>query len=1144
MASQDSKNNFALMRDKILSQGGKEYLRSVDEFVDAPEFEEFVKREYPVHSEDWDNVVSRRSFVKLMGGTLALAGLSGCVIQPAEKIVPYVRPEEDLLPGKPLFFATAMSLGGVATGLLAKSYDGRPVKLEGNPQHPGSLGATDIYAQAALLDMYDPDRSQEVKFRGSPKTWQNFMTTLRSSVEENRVDGGAGIRFLTPTVTSPTLLAQFKQVASELPNARWVSYEPVNSDNAMNGARMALGSPVQTIYKFDLADRILSLDKDIFSDFNVRYKKDYAKKKNHRTEGKENREINRLYTVETTMTLTGAKADHRLAVKPSQMPEVAKAIAAALGVGGATSTYTENAQWIAAMAKDLQAFRGKSIVVAGDNQPPIVHALAHAMNGALGNVGQTVVYADPFTPSEKSQIDQLRELITDIDGGRVKMLVVMGGNPVYNTPVDLKLNAERMNKIPLRVHLGTHFDETAELCHWHVAEKHFLESWSDARAYDGTATIIQPLIAPLYDSHSAHELVQLFFRENFDQKDYDIVRAYWQTQNINVTTAAPTAAAATAGTITGGSHTAPANASPAAAPAPATQSANANTASAQTRPPSTTSNSAAPATSSSAPAGQTSPNGTAQASRPAGGATPASFEEKWRKIVHDGFVPNTAATTKSMSANAGFLSQPQQPAASSGPIEIAILPDPRGYDGRFTNNGWLQELPNPLTKVTWENVALISPNTAKRLGINQQNDDDQLSGAGAERPASFINSHGSNLHCDLVTLSYQGGNVSAPVAMWIAPGQPDDVVTVYMGYGRTRAGRVGTGLGYNAFEVMRSDAMTFGTGNITRTGDQTDVASTQIHFNMQGRDILRVWDTNNFEAELEHAEEENEDFYPLSMYKTAADEYQKQYDTYHRWGMSIDLNSCVGCNACVLACQSENNIPVVGKEQVGRSREMHWMRIDAYYTGDDLSNPEGPHFQPVLCQQCEQAPCEVVCPVTATVHSAEGLNDMVYNRCVGTRYCSNNCPYKVRRFNFMLYQDWDTPQYKLMRNPEVSIRSRGVMEKCTYCTQRISAARIEAEKDGRPIGDGEVVTACQAVCPTDAIVFGNMNDRESEVYKTKRDPRNYRLLNELNTQPRTTYMAELKNQNPEMPDYRPSNVKAAHKDKTGGEATKPEPTGH
>jgi MoCo/4Fe-4S cofactor protein with predicted Tat translocation signal len=1104
MPSQDSKINFALMRDKILSQSGKDYWRSVDEFVDAPEFEEFVKREYPVHSENWD-AVSRRTFVKLMGGTLALAGLSGCVIQPPEKIVPYVRPEQDMLPGKPMFFATAMTLGGIATGLLAKSFDGRPVKLEGNPEHPGSLGATDALVQASLLDMYDPDRSQDISFRGSPTTWPNFMTSLRSAVEENRVDGGAGVRFLTRTVTSPTLLAQFRQVASEMPNARWYQYEPINNDNAIVGARMAFGSPVQTIYKYDLADRILTLDKDIFSDFNVRYMKDYAKRKNLRGE---NKAINRLYAIETTMTLTGAKADHRIAVKPSQMAEIAKAVAAALGVSGASSTYTENAQWIAAMAKDLQAHRGRSIVVPGNHQPPVVHALAHAMNAALGNVGQTVIYADPFTPSEKTQIEQLRELMADIDSGRVKMLVILGGNPVYDTPADLKLTFERVNNnVPLRIHVGTHFDETAEVCHWHIPEKHYLESWSDTRAYDGTVSIIQPLVQPLYDGHSIHEVVQLFFRENFDQKDYDIVRAYWQTQSIN--TSAPAAMTATASS---------------SSPNVGTGTHGATTAQTETH-----------GATNSQPRPATSPAARAAAPQTPRAATPArSFEDNWRKIVHDGVVPNSAGTTKSMSVNAAFMSQPSTPTASNGSLEISILPDPCVYDGRFTNNGWLQELPNPLTKITWENVALVSPNTARRLGFNRGNDEREHSGG--ERPTSFINSKGTNMFSDLATLRYQGADMKKPVPVWIAPGQPDDVVTIYMGYGRTRAGRIGTGLGYDAFEVMRSDAMNFGTGSLSGTGSQTTIASTQIHFNMEGRDILRVWDANNLENEIQHAKSKDKNFYEESMYATAAEHYQEIYERHNKWGMSIDLNSCVGCNACVLACQSENNIPVVGKEQVERSREMHWLRIDAYFAGDDMSNPDGPHFQPVLCMQCEQAPCEVVCPVTATVHNAEGLNDMVYNRCVGTRYCSNNCPYKVRRFNFLLYQDWDTPQYKLMRNPEVTVRSRGVMEKCTYCTQRISAARIEAQKDDRPITDGEVVTACQAACPTDAIVFGDMNDKHSQVATIKRDPRNYNLLNELNTQPRTTYMPELKNQNPEMPDYK-APKKNAHTPKVEGATT-------
>ena len=1124
MPSPEQKQNFSLLRDRILSQNGKEYWRSLEEYSDTPEFKEFVSREYPHEIEEWDNSLSRRNFVKVMGASLALAGLTGCVIQPPEKIVPYVRPQEGLLPGKANFFATSMVLGGVATGLLAKSYEGRPVKVEGNPEHPGSRGATDVLAQASLLDMYDPDRSQEIMYRGEPKAWAGFMTELRTAVDANRVDGGAGIRFLTETVTSPTLIDQFNRLKAELPNMKWVQYEPVNADNAMAGAKMAFGSPVQTIYKFDKAERILSLDADIFSGFNVAYIKDFAKGRNKAAghegaeHGGEGGQMNRLYAIETTMTLTGAKADHRLAVKPSQMAEIAKAVAKAVGVAGANSTYTENAAWIAAMAKDLLANKGKAVVVPGDNQPPIVHAIAHAINGALGAVGQTVVYAEPFSPnSDRTQVEQLRELAADIDAGRVKMLVILGGNPVYNTPADLKFNFERLNKVGLRIHLGLHQDETAELCHWHVHQKHYLETWSDARAYDGTAGIIQPLIAPLYDGKSAHEVVQVFFKENFDKKDLDIVKEYWQRTNI--TAAAPVKAEA---------KTAEAHSAPAAAHS-ATATDHAAEPKAEVKPVAA----ATPAAANTAPKAAATP---VAAAAPAATAA-RNFEDNWRKAVHDGVVPNTAATPRSVSVNPAFLSQPETKTTGSGSIEFSILPDPCVYDGRFANNGWLQELPNPLNKVTWDNVALVSPATAKKLGVNQAADLEEFSGG--SQGASFINTRGGNQNSDLVTIKYQGADIKEPVPMWITPGQPDDVITLFMGYGRTKAGKVGSGLGYNTFDVRRSDAMNYGFGEVTKTGAGASIASTQIHFNMEGRDLLRTWDLNHLEEHVEAGHQHDE--YDKSMYPY--EQHQATYNVNTKWGMSIDLNSCVGCNACVIACQSENNIPVVGKEQVERSREMHWMRVDAYYTGD-INNPDGPDFQPLLCQQCEQAPCEVVCPVHATVHSAEGLNDMVYNRCVGTRYCSNNCPYKVRRFNFLLYQDWNTPQYKLMRNPEVTIRSRGVMEKCTYCTQRISIARIEAEKDGRKIRDGEVVTACQAVCPTDAIKFGDIADPNSQVAKAKKDHRNYNLLNELNTQPRTTYLAGLKNYNTEMPDYKAPVFKAKKKSEGEKKAEGAKPEAH
>lgn len=1121
MSSPASKTNFASLRDKILSQNGKEYWRSLEEHADTPEFRKMISEEYPHEIEEWDNSLSRRNFVKVMGASLALAGLSGCVIQPPEKIVPYVRPVEGMLPGKANFFATAMSLGGVATGLLAKSFEGRPVKIEGNPDHPGSRGSTDVLAQASILGMYDPDRSQEITFRGNPKTWESFMSEVRAAIEQNRADGGAGVRFLTETITSPTLIDQFNKIKTELPNSKWVQYEPINQDNALAGAKLAFGSPVQTVYKFEKAERILTLDADIFSGFNVAYIKDFAA---GRAFSEEKKEINRLYSVETTISLTGAKADHRIAVKPSQFVEVAKAIAKAIGVAGATSSYTENAEWIAAMAKDLVAHKGKSLVVAGDNQSPVVHALAHAMNAALGNAGETVVYIDPLAPNtDKSQIDQLRELIADIDAGKVKMLVILGGNPVYNTPSDLKLNAERMKKAGTTIHLGQHFDETAEHCYWHVGEKHFLESWSDARAFDGTASIVQPLIAPLYDGKNAHEVVQLFFKENFDKKDHDIVKEFWQKTDIKpaAVVAAKTEGKTEAPKAEGAKEEPKAEAKTEAKPETHSETIKVAEPAKKEAPK------------AAEPAAKEVPKPAAVAAAvPA--TAPKNFEDNWRKAVHDGVIPNTASAPKAVTATTTFLSQPEAKPAGSGTVEISILPDPSIYDGRFANNGWLQELANPLNKVTWENVALVSPRTAAKLGVNTKNDPREF--AGGAQGTSFINTKGGNSFSDMVTIKFQGAEIKDGVPMWVAPGQPDDVITIFMGYGRTRAGKIGTGIGYNVFDVRRSDAMSFGFGDITKRGEQANVASTQIHFNMEGRDLLRIWDIEEFEKDPTIGHQHDE--YPKSMYPY--EQHQAVYDKNYKWGMSIDINSCVGCNACVLACQSENNIPVVGKEQVSRSREMNWLRVDAYYSGDDVNNIDGPHFQPVLCQQCEQAPCEVVCPVHATVHSAEGLNDMVYNRCVGTRYCSNNCPYKVRRFNFLLYQDWNTPQYKLMRNPEVSIRSRGVMEKCTYCTQRISAARIEAEKDGRKVRDGEVVTACQSACPTGAIVFGDLHDPESKVSKAKKDHRDYILLNELNTQPRTTYRAGLKNQNKEMPDYKapaPKKHEAAPKaeTKTGGE---------
>jgi MoCo/4Fe-4S cofactor protein with predicted Tat translocation signal len=1067
--SDDRHINFKLMRHYVLDQQndgnpppteggshdsafqGKTYWRSLEELADAPEFREFVEREYPQHAEEWNDPLERRTFLKLMGASLALAGLSGCAFQPPEKIVPYVKQPEYGVPGKALFFATAASLGGIATPLLARSNEGRPTKLEGNPDHPNSRNgdpqdrgssATDIFSQASILTLYDPDRSQIALYREQPRTWSTFVGEIRSALDEQRPKQGAGLRFLTETITSPTLAAQIKGILTEFPQAKWHQYEPANNDNGRAGAVLAFGQPVTTIYDFSKADRILSLDADFLAALpgTLKYARDFAARRQI-TEAR--KEMSRLYVIETTPTTTGASADHHWSVRPSELLLAASAVAAGTGVKNLqTNTSTSG---LDAIARDLQQHKGASIVIAGREAPPAVHALAHAMNDALGNVGKTVLYTDPVEANSLDQRQSLQELVNDIDGGRVEMLVIVGGNPVYNTPADLKLDKDRMFKTKLRVHLSQYRDETSELCHWHIPETHYLEAWSDARSYDGTVTIVQPLIEPLYQNKSAHELLAVFTPQ-YDRKPYDIIRDYWQGQG-QAAGAGSRRQAAGAGTGTGGSQPTPV---PSASPS-------------------------------------------------------GDFETWWRKCVHDGFVPGTALPPKSVSVNASNLSQPNtvssQPPTPNSLFEIVFRTDPTIYDGRFANNGWLQELPKPLSKLTWDNAALVSPNTAKQLGLEKT-----------------IGRKGGDIYVDTLKISNHGRTFSDPVPTWITPGQPDGVITVHLGYGRKLAGRVGNGHGFNAYEIRTSDSpWSANAVQVEKAGVQHLLAVTQLHFSMEGRDILRTETLDDY-VHGKHEPGEIEAPPPdETLYRPELYNYQDQGNGLnYAWGMAIDLNNCVGCNACTIACQSENNIPIVGKEQVVRSREMHWIRVDTYFKGQDANNPEGTNFMPVPCMHCENAPCEPVCPVHATVHSAEGLNDMVYNRCVGTRYCSNNCPYKVRRFNFLLYQDWETPTYQLMRNPDVTVRSRGVMEKCTYCVQRIQGAKIQSEIEGRKVRDGEIVTACQAVCPTEAIVFGDINDPNSRVSKLKAEQRNYSLLAELNTRPRTTYLSALRNPNPEI----------------------------
>ena len=1006
--------DYATAHDAALPEKektGPEYWRSLEELVGSEDFQSALHREFPKGASEWIDSVSRRGFLKVMGASLGLAGLTattGCVRLPSEPIVPYVRQPEGVIPGRPMYYATASTLGGYASPLLVESHLGRPTKIEGNDLHPASLGGTDIFAQASILGLYDPDRSQTVTSMGDVRSWQSFMNAIRGPLSAQKGLQGAGIRILTPTISSPTLADQLRNFLKIYPQAKWHVYEPVNRDNVLEGAKLAFGEPVETRYDLSKADVIVSLDADFLSagfPGNTRYIRDFAARRNP-----DSGNMNRLYVIESTPTSTGAKADHRVPMRAGDTERFVRLLLNGghplreLVVGGNPGLTNEQFRLMVTAANDLESHRGASLVIAGDHQPPAVQALAHALNTQLGNVGKTVFYTDPVDANPINQTESIKELVADINGGKVDLLIILGGNPAYDAPADLNFaDALKSGKVPLRLHHGLYQNETAELCQWHVEATHELEAWGDARAYDGTVSIIQPLIAPLYDGKSALEFVALLSGQS-DATGYDLTRAYWRKQHSG-----------------------------------------------------------------------------------------ADFEAFWRKSLHDGWIEGTSYPPKNVTASPsgaekalknGFF---MDVSLAGGPptYELNIRRDPTIYDGQFSNNGWLQELPKPMTKLTWDNAILIGPKMAQRLSIASE---------------------------DVIELELNGKKVTGPV--WIQAGHPDNSVTVTLGYGRTHAGRVGTAQGFNAY-ALRTSANPWTASGVTikKTGATYKLASTQGYQSMDTPDgahrpLVRETTLEEYKKEPTFAKED-EPPKDLTLYEPYP--YDKED---YAWGMAIDLNSCVGCNNCMIACQSENNIAVVGKEQVVIGRHMHWIRVDAYYQGD-RDNPKA-FFQPVPCMQCENAPCEVVCPVGATNHSTEGLNDMVYNRCVGTRYCSNNCPYKVRRFNFLLFQDWETPQYKMMRNPDVSIRSRGVMEKCTYCIQRINERRIDAEKEDRKINDAELVTACQQSCPAGAIVFGNINDPNSKVSKLKAQSRNYSLLGELNTRPRTTYLAEVRNPNPEL----------------------------
>jgi len=1007
--------NLADIRARLEGLEGRAYWRSLEQLADTPDFREYVHREFPSQASEFTDPAGRRQFLKLMGASLALAGVSACTRQPTEKIVPYVRQPEEIVPGRPLFYATAMPQGGVAMPLLAENHMGRPTKLEGNPEHPASLGATDVLAQASVLTLYDPDRSHNVQNRGEVKTWGAAVAAVQAAVNAARGAEGAGLRLLTTPLTSPTLLDQIDTLLTNLPQAKWHQWDAVYG-TVQGGAPAAAA-----LYHFDKAEVVVSLDADFLGcgPAAVRYAKDFSSRRRINTPSDE---LNRLYVVEPALSVTGASADHHLALKARDVHAFSAALAAALGVSGVSAgTLPDDVttKWVPASANDLRGRRGRSVVVAGDYQPAAVHVLARAINDALGNTGSTVVYTAPLAAGPRDGAASIAELVNDMNAGSVSTLVIFDGNPAFTAPADVDFRAA-LDKVALRVHMGIYHDETAELCHWHIPEAHYLESWGDLRAFDGTVSLIQPLIAPLYSGHTAIELVAAM--NGVSGSAMDLVKAYW--------TRAFSSQTKTSWTL-----------------------------------------------------------------RDRDGRPFAGVDGFWRHALHDGFVASTSMLggAAPIAPAPAAAPAPAVPGTASG-LEIVFRPDPYILDGRNANNGWLQELPRPLSKVTWDNVAYISPRTADRLGIP------------IARPGNEDN--------DVIEIKYQGQSARLPV--WVLPGTADDVVVVPFGYGSERAGRVGSKLGHNVFGLRRSQTPWFdGGAEISKTGDKYLVVSTQNHFAMEGRHPVRAVDAEEFKTNHKAVEELGEaPAKTLTLYPVT-DEHPHNKGAQHRWGMAIDLNACTGCSACIIACVAENNIPVVGKAQVYRNREMHWLRVDTYFDGDP-ANPTATYHQPVPCMQCENAPCEVVCPVAATVHSDEGLNDMVYNRCVGTRYCSNNCPYKVRRFNFMLYSDFTTPELMAQRNPDVTIRSRGVMEKCNYCVQRINHARVDAKVQGREIEDGDIKTACQQVCPADAIVFGDLNDANSQVVKMKQQERNYGLLEDLGTRPRTTYLAKVRNPNPAL----------------------------
>ncbi|MCO6436292.1 MAG: TAT-variant-translocated molybdopterin oxidoreductase [Phycisphaerae bacterium] len=1008
---------------------GRQHWLSLEQYADSPEFAERVAREFPSYDPAEVVAVPRRRFLQLMGASMALAGLTatGCRRFPVEKLAPFAHRDPDRIPGSTEHYASFMEMRGVATGLVVTSFDGRPIKIEGNPLHPYSLGAADVFAQASVLSMYDPDRSRQVMRRDGTamkaSSWAEFDAFAKRHFAGLAEHGSAGLAVLSESSSSPTLARMRTAFLEKFPQAQWFEFEPVSRDNEIEGLRLAYGKRLRPLYRLDQATSIALFDADLlgFHPARLRHARDWATGRRSADQGR----MNRMYVVESAFSTTGSVADHRFGARPGQVERMVEALAAELGIAGSAPTGLDAAStaFIKESAEDLTRSGKSSLIAGGPRLSQRAQVLVQRMNHKLGSIGTTITFVEEPGADRPSHMAAIRSLTEKMNGGGVETLLILGGNAAYDAPGDVDF-ASALGKAKTSIHLSYYADETSQRCTWHVPQAHFLESWNDGRAWDGTLSIGQPLILPMFDGRTPAELLAGVCGEP-ETDGYTLVRK------------------TLAGVLSG-----------------------------------------------------------------------ADFESSWATALHDGVIADSGWKVQSPAPVSSEL-----PAAESGTaggeasLAVVFRPDARVYDGRFANNGWLQETPDPLTKVTWDNPALISVADGKRLGIDTGD-----------------------------VLSVSSGGKVREIAAAILPGQPEGVITLTLGGGRAAAGHIGNGVGFNT-NVLRTSGHPFAvvSAKIERTGQTYKLASTQDHHAIDpvGRSalekrigkpgkngiILREASLAEYRSEPNFAHRDVHGNINLQLFQPP-----DQFNEPHAWGMAIDLTTCIGCNACVVACQAENNVPVVGKEQVSHGREMHWLRIDRYFKGEPTAQVEVVH-QPMMCVHCENAPCEQVCPVAATTHDSEGLNVMVYNRCIGTRYCSNNCPYKVRRFNYMDWHSQDPrgmampwlgmpdaqqkyevdPLRKMGFNPDVSVRMRGVMEKCTYCVQRISTAKIARRRNGEDVRDGDIVTACQQACPTQAIVFGNLNDPNSRVAKLHQNQRAYGVLAELNTRPRTKYLAKIRN---------------------------------